>query len=279
MVPNISIATDPPSAYILERKPDPKSAPLITLTMWKMIVGQAIYQLAVTLVLHFDGQSLFLRWDSRDMQTEVFNTFVFMQIFNQYNCRRTDNRLNIMEGILSNKWFIGIQVIIIGGQIMIIFLGGRAFSVRCLDQPSQWAVSVLLGALTVPIGVMIRLIPDNVILKVIRYIWPAKGPERNVSGKSSYYGWDLALEGIRDQPAFMNKVRGGRLRHIIHKHPQVFFQSHGSSQLPYAFTLPTAIEDTATSGHDMDGYSKSPPASERTPLICGNGTRQSPSQV
>lgn len=179
-----------------------------------------------------------------------------------------------MEGILRNRWFIGIQVIIIGGQIMIIFLGGKAFSVRCLDQPSQWAVSVLLGALTVPIGVMIRLIPDKLIFKVIMYVWPrAKGPGRDVSGESRHYGWDLALEGIRDQPAFMKKVRGGRLRHIIHKHPQVFFQSHGSSQLPYPSTLPTTIKDTAASGHI------SPPASERTPLICGNGTRQSPSQV
>jgi Ca2+-transporting ATPase len=83
-VPNRSIATDPPSAYVLERKPDLKSAPLITLTMWKMIVGQAIYQLAVSLILHFHGQSLFLKWEIRYVQTVVFNTFVFMQIFNQY---------------------------------------------------------------------------------------------------------------------------------------------------------------------------------------------------
>lgn len=62
----------------------PKSAPLITLTMWKMIVGQAIYQLAVTLVLNFAGEYIFPKWGSGYMQTVVFNTFVFMQIFNQY---------------------------------------------------------------------------------------------------------------------------------------------------------------------------------------------------
>ncbi|KAJ5379628.1 calcium ion P-type ATPase [Penicillium cosmopolitanum] len=253
----LALATDPPSAYVLDRKPDPKSAPLITLTMWKMIVGQAIYQLAVTLVLHFKGQSLFPRWDS--------------------SCRRIDNRLNIMEGILSNRWFILIQVIIIGGQIMIIFLGGQAFSVHCLDQPSQWAVSVLLGALTVPIGVMLRLIPDKVISRVIIYIWNrAKGPELDVPGEERHYGWDLALEGIRDQPSFMKKIRGGRLRHIIHKHPEVFFQSRGSSQLPYPSTLPTTIEGPTVSGL-TDEYSTSAPASERTPLICGSGTKQSQS--
>lgn len=210
-VSNLSIATDPPSAYVLKRKPDPKSAPLKTLTMWKMIVSQAIYQLAVTLVLYIKTVQAI------SAVPPGWNHL----LTNTCSYRRIDNRLNIMEGILRNRWFIGIQVIIIGGQIMIIFLGGKAFSVRCLDQPSQWAVSVLLGALTVPIGVMIRLIPDKLIFKVIMYIWPrVKGPGRDVSGESRHYGWDLALEKIRDQPAFMKKVRGGRLRHIIHKHPK-----------------------------------------------------------
>lgn len=81
---NFSVATDPPSPYVLERRPDPKSAPLITLAMWKMVIGQTIYQLVVTLILNFDGQSIFPNWDNGHMKTVVFNTFVFMQIFNQY---------------------------------------------------------------------------------------------------------------------------------------------------------------------------------------------------
>lgn len=185
-----------------------------------------------------------------------------------------------MEGILSNRWFIFIQVIIIGGQVVIIFLGGKAFSVQRLDQPSQWAVSVLLGAFAVPMGVTIRLIPDKLISKLILYIWPsAKGPELDAFGESSHYRWDLALEGIRNQPEFMKKVRGGRLRHIIHKHPQVFLRYQASSHPPHSSTLPTAIEDAAANGHVMEGYLTSPPASERTPLICGSGTSQSQSQV
>lgn len=185
-----------------------------------------------------------------------------------------------MEGILNNRWFIVIQVIIIGGQIVIIFLGGRAFSVQRLDQPSQWVVSVLLGALAVPVGVMIRLIPDKYISQFILCTWPrAKGPELDVPGESRHYSWDLALEGIYDQPAFMKKVRGGRLRHIIHKHPQVFLQSHGSSHPSYSSTLPTAIEDTEANDHTMDGYLTSLSVSERTPLIRGSRTSHSQSQV
>lgn len=35
-----------------------------------------------------------------------------------------------MEGVLRNRWFILIQVIIISGQVLIISLGGKAFAVQ-----------------------------------------------------------------------------------------------------------------------------------------------------
>lgn len=222
----LALATDPPSPYVLDRRPESKAAPLITLTMWKMIIGQAIYQLVVTFVLNFAGDSIF-SWDGEILQTVVFNTFVFMQIFNQYNSRRIDNNLNILEGILRNKWFVGIQLIIIGGQVLIIFVGGQAFSVKRLDEGSQWAVSIVLGAISVPIAVIIRLIPDGFIRNIIPHFWHRNkqdGPELVVSDEDRRYEWNPALEEIRDQLAFIKSVRGGRLRHIRHKlqHPQEF---------------------------------------------------------
>lgn len=79
----LALATDPPAYSILNRKPDPKSAPLITINMWKMILGQAVYQLVVTFVLNFAGRHIF-GYDADHIRTLVFNTFVWMQIFNQY---------------------------------------------------------------------------------------------------------------------------------------------------------------------------------------------------
>lgn len=83
----LALATDPPTRNILNRKPEKKSAPLITLNMWKMIVGQAIFQLGVTFILNFGGPRI-LNYRSPEeleqLRTLVFNTFVWMQIFNQY---------------------------------------------------------------------------------------------------------------------------------------------------------------------------------------------------
>lgn len=84
----LALATDPPARSVLDRKPDRKSAPLITLRMAKMIIGQAICQLVITFVLNFGGKTL-LGWygdsehDTKQLKTLVFNTFVWLQIFNE----------------------------------------------------------------------------------------------------------------------------------------------------------------------------------------------------
>lgn len=83
----LALATDPPPRRILDRKPEPKSTPLITPTMWKMIIGQSVYQMAVTLVLYFAGSSIFSYHgdlQKSQLQTAIFNTYVWMQIFNMY---------------------------------------------------------------------------------------------------------------------------------------------------------------------------------------------------
>jgi Ca2+-transporting ATPase len=160
----LALATDPPMPSILDRKPDRKSAPLITLRMTKMIVGQAICQLVITFVLNFAGRRL-LGYDGVEngdirLQTLVFNTFVWLQIFNELNNRRLDNKLNIFEGITHNYFFIIINLIMIGGQVLIIFVGGQAFRITRLNG-WEWGMSIGLGAISLPFGAAIRLLPDS----------------------------------------------------------------------------------------------------------------------
>jgi P-type Ca2+ transporter type 2C len=83
----LALATDPPSPTILDKKPDPRSAPLITTPMWKMIYGQSAYQLAVTLILYFGGATILNYHTDQELaqlQTIIFNTYVWMNIFNMY---------------------------------------------------------------------------------------------------------------------------------------------------------------------------------------------------
>ncbi|KAL2133159.1 hypothetical protein VTI74DRAFT_2820 [Chaetomium olivicolor] len=132
--------------------------------MGKMIIGQAICQLAITFVLNFGGASL-LGYNMADeheatrLRTLVFNTFVWLQIFNELNNRRLDNRLNIFEGITRNYFFMVINLIMIGGQVLIIFVGGEAFKITKLNG-KEWGLSIGLGAISLPWGALIRKFPD-----------------------------------------------------------------------------------------------------------------------
>lgn len=87
----LALATDPPQDSVLDRKPEPKGSSIISITMWKMIIGQALYQLAITFLLYYGSPKGILPLPGPDdipepeqINTLVFNTFVWMQIFNQW---------------------------------------------------------------------------------------------------------------------------------------------------------------------------------------------------
>ena len=42
------------------------------------------------------------------MMQVIYNTFVWMQLFNEINCRRIFNEINMFKGILNNWFFVGI---------------------------------------------------------------------------------------------------------------------------------------------------------------------------
>jgi len=87
----LALATDPPQDSVLDRKPEPKGSSIISPTMWKMILGQAVYQLVITFLLYYgvpkgliDGIITNEPLPANVVNTLVFNTFVWMQIFNQW---------------------------------------------------------------------------------------------------------------------------------------------------------------------------------------------------
>ena len=109
----LALATDHATRSLLNRRPDPKTAPLFTFDMSKMIIGQAMYQTIVVLAFHFAGPALYGLGANdtkgrNELNATVFNMFVLCQIFNSINCRRIDNKYNIFEGMLSNWYFMAI---------------------------------------------------------------------------------------------------------------------------------------------------------------------------
>lgn len=212
----LALATDPPTRSVLDRMPDRKSAPLITLRMAKMILGQAIAQLAITFVLHFAGRQLLgysnSPEDRKQLKTLVFNTFVWLQIFNEVNNRRLDNKLNIFEGMHRNYFFIVINLIMIGGQVMIIYVGGEAFKVARLNG-KEWGLSVGLGAISIPWGALIRLTPDSWLSGCLPWFMARIWDKKAVEEKSLNLQDDE--DDVRPPLRVLSSLRGPRARQHV----------------------------------------------------------------
>lgn len=119
----LALATDPASPELLKRLPDRKTAPLFSVDMGKMILGQSVYQTFIVLLFHFAGPKFWNYHTEKqhaELSTMVFNTFVFCQIFNSVNCRSLTNDKNIFRGLTKNWYFIVITLL---GKLALLSLG------------------------------------------------------------------------------------------------------------------------------------------------------------
>ncbi|KAJ7134364.1 hypothetical protein C8R44DRAFT_828915 [Mycena epipterygia] len=211
----LALATDPATESLLNRKPDKKTVPLFSVDMYKQILFQSTYQIIITLVFHFAGLQILGLGHSQNndliVQTLVFNAFVFAQIFNSVNCRRLDRHLNIFEGITKNWYFIIITLIEIGGQIMIVFIGGAAFGVTPIGG-RDWGISLALGVVSIPLGAFIRLLPNDPFEKLFKRLGLLGSPDvLPTTPNLDTVGWN-AITRVRDNLATFANVRGGRVR-------------------------------------------------------------------
>ncbi|KAH6617955.1 hypothetical protein B0J18DRAFT_483042 [Chaetomium sp. MPI-SDFR-AT-0129] len=230
----LALATDPPQENVLNRKPERKGTSIISTTMWKMIIGQAIWQLLITFLVYFGGVSVLPGPDDMtdsQIHTLVFNTFVWMQIFNQWNNRRLDNEFNIFEGMFKNPYFIAISAIMCGGQVLIVMVGGQAFRISSDGQtPVMWGIAIVLGVLSIPVGVIIRLIPDELVESLVPSSWKRKSdskiPGVTVSDDDERFtAYPEPLADVHEELAWLKRIKGGRLNNLkfAMQHPRETF--------------------------------------------------------
>ena len=94
--------------------------------------------------------------------TWIFTAFVFMQIFNMIAARKINDEFNILEGIHKNFIFIGVWIIIIGGQIIITSVGGIVFQVSEDGLHwQQWLLAVAVGSTSIIINFLLKFWPDD----------------------------------------------------------------------------------------------------------------------
>ncbi|KAG2614777.1 hypothetical protein PVAP13_3NG007500 [Panicum virgatum] len=156
----LALATEPPNDDMMKRPPVRRGESFITKVMWRNIVGQSLYQLVVLGALMFGGERLLniKGADSKSViNTLIFNSFVFCQVFNEINSREMQ-KINVFRGMISNWIFIGIIAVTVIFQVVIIeFLGTFASTVPLSWQ--LWLVSFGLGSISLIVGAILKCIP------------------------------------------------------------------------------------------------------------------------
>ncbi|KAG7375894.1 hypothetical protein PHYPSEUDO_014908 [Phytophthora pseudosyringae] len=167
---SLALATEEPTQALLERKPYPKTQPLVSKKMTKHILGQSIFQLVLLLAIVFSGEKWFgvssgrlndVEEGKKDAPTVhmtiVFNTFVWMQLFNELNCRKIHDEVNIFSGITRNRVFLYVCVLQAAMQVVMVQLTGDWFKCAPLDV-GQWFACIGMGFISLPLGLLLRSI-------------------------------------------------------------------------------------------------------------------------
>ena len=145
---SLALATDEPSDDVLRQKPA-SSDKLITEAMVWQISSQCAYQCAVM---------AFLLQQFGPTDTQIFNTFVLLQLANQVNCRRVTTEVNVFNGITANKRFCVLLSSELLLQILIVQRGGAVFHTSPLDA-NEWlrCIGFALGSFPLRVFVVTLL--------------------------------------------------------------------------------------------------------------------------
>jgi Ca2+-transporting ATPase len=107
---------------------------------------------------------------------------------------------------------MAIALIMVGGQVLIIFVGGEAFKITRLNG-KEWGMSIGLGAISLPWGALIRKFPDEwaaaLVPKIpMPNIWPFNRKKKKAEKKAAAEGeLEKGELGLSDEAAAAKKEK------------------------------------------------------------------------
>lgn len=155
----LALGTEPPRIELLDRRPYRRDASLISRPMWRNIFVQATYQLALLVFLLNKGPRLFNCEDgSTHHFTILFNAFVFCQVFNEFNAREIGDRFDPARSLSQSPMFLVVIAFTVIMQYSIVEYGGDFTQTYPLSW-DEWRITIGLGAISIPVGFLMRLVP------------------------------------------------------------------------------------------------------------------------
>ena len=130
-------------------------------SIWRNIFVQASYQLGLLTFLLKRGPEIFGCVDGSNHHfTLIFTAFVFCQVFNEFNAREIGDEFNPFKNLTKSPMFMLVILFTIIAQYVLVEYGGNFTQTTHLSI-DEWKATFLLGAGSIPVGFLMRLIPVN----------------------------------------------------------------------------------------------------------------------
>lgn len=208
----LALASEPPEEKLLQRPPYGRNASVFTLQMVANIIGQAVYQLTVVMIIlfagagssnekygddgSFPGESRLIKdraagglWNLKSANhsrihddisvhyTFIFNSFVFMQFGNWINARKLYHEMNVFKGMHRNVLFISIWIFCVFLQVIIIEIPKWANPDGDCENPAvkTKCLPLKLWGYSILFGVC-SWVWQFVIIGTTRCLWPNRRP-------------------------------------------------------------------------------------------------------
>lgn len=195
----------------------------------------------------------------------------------------------------------------VGGQALIINVGGAAFQVVRIGG-RDWAISLVIGLLSIPLGALLRCLPPGPFHRFLvkMHLYPSEAELRgelpSSSNAAEEYKWAEGIQKAIDGLRVYSTVRGGRARaasllkfkrpvnpdkqlaamdmhptYLMAMVPSLVIGSIGGGWRPENGTLdnPAAHNPSSSTqqlverglGQNMGGHSRSPSMSNTLPTV------------
>ena len=170
----IALAAEKPQASIIRTPPTKEGELVMTPLVWRQIYGVTLWNTVVMVLFVFFGKWLFnLPFEPSDpfyesdgtptnkviLYTMVFETFIFLQLFNEFNCRCIQpKKYNMFDNLLGSWLFLAI---VVGTALLTLFFVeymNQAFRVTSLTM-EQHAQCAIWGATVLVVSIVLKLLP------------------------------------------------------------------------------------------------------------------------
>lgn len=158
---------------------------IMTPAMYRQIFGMTVFMTIIMMVIMFAGKSVFNLTYTNATQTIdkdifgfgkqkmihmtlIWNTFIFMQIFNLINCRDVSvNGMNGFSGLHKNFMTYLILLIIFAVQFVSCFTGlGRIFFEAGPTGGREFLVTIVAASAVLLANCLLKLLPESLLGKI-----------------------------------------------------------------------------------------------------------------